>query len=415
MASKSKRARLAAEQTKKKSIAPVLLWSLAAALAGYLQNRYGQFSDIRGFYGLRFMDGQHQWPYESYMPAGATSPLNPIEYPALTGIVVWLLTFIVPSTGNAILNYFAINAFVNAGLFTVTAYFVRKLTDNKHTYFFIFAPAVVMALNLNWDLWAVAPMLASIYFFEKGRFSWSAGLLGVGIAAKFFPVVLLLPVTINLMRGKQLRTLAKYIGVTSLSWLTVNLPVMITSFEGWKYFYTFSFSRGLGDGSIYSIFAKLKTGIKLEGIHYYSLNLLIFGSLIGFLVTSRLNYPLGVSAFLTMFAFTYFGKQYSMQYVIWLTPLMIICMYNLRNTARNRVALTFVIWQATEILFRWAYFQNLLTNVYLSRGQELVNELSDRTYGLISIIRYITFLVTLGILVRELRKSQANTISSPRR
>jgi uncharacterized membrane protein len=415
MASKSKRARLATEQIKTKSIVPVLFWSLGAAFVGYLQNRYGQFSDIRGFYGMRFMDGQHHWPYESYVPVGAASPLTPIEYPALTGIVVWLLTFFVPATGNAIFNYFAINAIINAGLFAATAYFVRKLTDNKHTYFYIFAPAVVMALNLNWDLWAVVPMLASIYFFERGKFIWSAGLLGVGIAAKFFPVVLLLPITINLIRGKKFRTLARYIGITFFSWLIVNLPVMVSSFDGWKYFYTFSFSRGLGDGSIYSIFTKMNTGIKLEGVHYYSLNLLIFGMLIAFLVTNRFNYSLSVSAFLTMFAFTYFGKQYSMQYVIWLTPLMIICMYSLRNTARNRVALAFIIWQATEILFRWAYFQNLLTNVYLSRGQELVNEVGDSTYGQIAIIRYIIFLLTLGILVRELWKNQTNSISKLRK
>lgn len=409
MASKSKRARQTAA-AKSKSILPVLAWSLVAALLGYLQNRHGQFSDIRGFYGMRFMDGLHHWPYDSYIPAGATTALNPIEYPAVTGIVVWLLTFFVPATTNPIFTYFAINAFVNAMLFMGTAYFVRKLTDNKHTYLYIFAPAVVMALNLNWDLWAMVPMLAAIYFYENKKFYLSAGLLGISIAAKFFPIVLLLPIAINLLRGKEYKTLNKYIGLTVLSWIVPNLPVMVSSLEGWKYFYTFSFGRGLGDGSIYSIFAKMKIGIDLGNIHYYSLNLLIFGILIGFLVKSKSNFSLGVSAFLTMFAFTYFGKQYSMQYVIWLTPLMIISINSLKKKSRKRTILAFIAWQATELLFRWAYFQNLLTNVYLSRGQEITNQVSDQVYGSISMIRYLTFLIAAGILVRELWKNQTDPI-----
>ena len=87
MASKSKRERQAAAaraaKAKNKSAWPVIIWALVAAYAGYLQNRYGQFSDIRGFYGMRFMDGQHHWPYDSYTPAGASGPLQPIEYPSL--------------------------------------------------------------------------------------------------------------------------------------------------------------------------------------------------------------------------------------------------------------------------------------------------------------------------------------------
>lgn len=405
MASKSKRERLAAEKTKAKSIIPILLWSLGAAFAGYLQNRYGQFSDIRGFYGMRFIDGQHNWPYDAYSPTGTTSMLPPIEYPALTGIIVWLLTFFVPDTGNPVFNYFAINAFMNAVLFMGTAYFVRKLTDNKHTYLYILAPAVLMALNLNWDLWAMVPMLASVYLFEKKKMNWSAGLLGLSVAAKFFPIVLLLPITIYLVREKLSKNIIRYVAITFTSWLVANLPVMIKSFEGWKYFYEFSFSRGLGDGSVYSIFSKLKTGISFGNIEYYSLNIIIFGIIIGFLLLNKKNYPLSVSAFLTMFAFTYFGKQYSMQYVLWLTPLMVICIYNLKNYSRKKAIIGFVAWQMSELLFRWAYFQNLLTNVYLSRGQDITNQVSDEAYGIISIFRYAIFALSFIILFRELLKN----------
>ena len=256
MASKSKRARQAAAKAKTKSAWPVILWALAAAFAGYLQNRYGQFSDIRGFYGMRFMDGQHHWPYEPQLRADGSS-LLPVEYPAITGVAIWLLTFITPSSGIPLLNYFGINALVHALFFAGTGYYIKKLTNNSTAYLFVLAPACFMALNLNWDMWAVLPMVASIYYFEKEKRTISAVLLGIAIAAKFFPLVLLLPIGIYFLKGKQIKEGLKYLGITAATWLAFNLPVMIVSFDGWKYFYTFSFNRGLGDGSIYSVLESL--------------------------------------------------------------------------------------------------------------------------------------------------------------
>lgn len=398
MASKSKRARLA-EQQKKTRIAYVLTWSLMAALLGYLQNRYGQFSDIRGFYGMRFMDGLHHWPYDSYIPAGATSALNPIEYPAVTGMVVWLLTFFVPATSNPIFSYFAINAFVNAILFMGTAYFVRKMTDNKHTYLYILAPAVVMALNLNWDLWAMLPMLAGLHYFERKKYNLSAFLLGLSIAAKFFPIVLLLPIFINMMKSREFKQFIKYSGITVLSWLLFNLPVMIASFEGWKFFYTFSFSRGMGDGSIYSIFTKLGFDFGFSSNIYYLLNILMFGLIIILIVKNKDNLPLATTAFLTMFAFTYFGKQYSMQYVIWLTPLAVLAMA--QKTTKGKLMLgSFLTWQLFEFVFRLSYFENLLTNVYAGKPEGVNHQLSDQLYGLIGIARYLSVFLFALLIVR---------------
>jgi uncharacterized membrane protein len=403
MASKSKRARQAAA-AKSKSILPVLAWSLIAALLGYLQNRHGQFSDIRGFYGIRFMDGLHHWPYDSYIPAGATTALNPIEYPAVTGMVVWLLTYFVPETNNPIYSYFALNSFVNALLFMGTAYFVRKITDNKHTYLYILAPAVVMALNLNWDLWAMLPMLASLYYFERKKHNLSAILLGLSIAAKFFPVVLLLPISIYMVRAKEFKEFIKYAAVTGISWLIFNLPVMLTSFEGWKFFYTFSFSRGMGDGSIYSVLMKLGLDFGFNNIVYYLLNGLLFGVVITLVIKNKDNLPVTTTAFLAMFAFTYFGKQYSMQYVIWLTPLAVLAMA--QKAPKDKLILgSFITWQLLELAFRVSYFENLLTNVYEGKPEGVNHQLSDQLYGLIGIARY------LAVFLFALQIARTNTTS----
>jgi hypothetical protein len=90
MASKSKKA-----LTKKEPIAFVIFLSVATSILALLQNKYGQFSDIRGFYGMHFADGQHQWPFSTHTLLGATESIHPVEYPALTGLIMWLISFFV--------------------------------------------------------------------------------------------------------------------------------------------------------------------------------------------------------------------------------------------------------------------------------------------------------------------------------
>lgn len=164
-------------------------------------------------------------------------------------------------------------------------------------------------------------MVAAIYYFENEKRTISAVLLGIAITTKFFPLVLLLPITIYFIKGKQIKDGLKYLFVVALTWLAFNLPVMVVSFDGWKYFYSFSFSRGLGDGSIYSVLGKIGIGQVYSNPLYYILNIALFGLLIFFLFKSKSNLSLAQTAFFTMFCFTYFGKQYSIQHILWLTPL----------------------------------------------------------------------------------------------
>lgn len=410
MASKSKRARQAAAKAKTKSAWPVIIWALVAAFAGYLQNRYGQFSDIRGFYGMRFMDGQHHWPYDVYTKADGGT-LLPVEYPAITGVAIWLLTFITPTTGIPLLNYFGINVVIHACLFAATGYYIKKLTNNSTAYVFVLAPACFMALNLNWDMWAVLPMVASIYYFEKEKRTVSAVLLGIAIAAKFFPVVLLLPIAIYFLKGKQIKSGLKHLGIVLASWLAFNLPVMLISFDGWKYFYTFSFNRGLGDGSIYSVLGKLGLGQVYSNPLYYVLNIALFGMLILFLFKSKINLSLAQTAFLTMFCFTYFGKQYSMQYVLWLAPLAVLTIASLPKKYIMPATYIYGAWQGIELLFRITYFQNWVTNLSASRGTPVGNPISDQLYGGIAITRYIfLFAFVIFLLIMKSKTSTSEKL-----
>lgn len=353
------------------------------------------------------MNGQHDWPYESVTPLGSSGPLPPIEYPAITGVAIWLLTFITPQSGIPLLNYFGINALIHGVFFAGTGYYVKKITNNFLAYLFVLAPACFMALNLNWDMWAVLPMIASIYYFEKEKWTISAFLLGVAIAAKFFPLALLLPIGIYFLKGKQIKNGFKYLSTVISTWLAVNLPVMIISFDGWKYFYTFSFNRGLGDGSIFSILGKLGNDQGNSSQMYYVLNIAIFAFLIIYLLKSNRNLPLAQTAFFTMFCFTYFGKQYSMQYVLWLAPLAVISLSQLQKKYVIALSYTYILWQLCEILFRYSYFQNLMSKFYESKGTPLANPLTDTNYGIYGILRYCALVAfTFHILILASKESK---------
>ncbi len=333
--------------------------------------------------------------------------LLPVEYPAITGVAIWLLTFITPSSGIPLLNYFGINALIHALFFAGTGYYIKNLTNNSTAYLFVLAPACFMALNLNWDMWAVLPMVASIYYFEKEKWNISAILIGVAIAAKFFPLVLLLPIGIYFLKGKQIKEGLKYLGITALTWLVFNLPVMVVSFDGWKYFYTFSFNRGLGDGSIYSVIGKLGLGQIYSNPLYYVLNIALFGAFILFLLKRKVNLSLAQTAFFTMFCFTYFGKQYSMQYVLWLAPIAVITIASLPKKYIMPATYIYGAWQGIELLFRITYFQNWVTNLSATRGNQVENPIADNLHGGTAIMRYLLIISFALVLSQKMTQDSS--------
>ena len=89
-----------------------------------------------------------------------------------------------------------------------------------------------------------------------------------------------------------------------------------------------------------------------------------------------------------------------MQYVIWLAPFAAICISALGRKFQLRTIRAYLVWQATELLFQYAFFQNILTNTGKSQGIKLATiEFSEIEYGLASAIRYLTFLTFVIILI----------------
>jgi uncharacterized membrane protein len=397
MASKSKK-----NAVKKESFLPLVATSILLGVLALMQNRYGQFSDVRGFFGMHFMDGLHHWPYSEHTLTGSTEKMHAVEYPVITGLVMWLLTYLIPNSDTAIYDYYTVTAVTHMVLLAISAYLIKVISNKKTAYYFIFAPAVLYSLYRNWDIWALVPMLGAILLFERKKYTQSAWLLSLSIATKFFPVVLLLPIAIILFRNKQISIFFKYSLTVLYSWLLINLPFALIDFKGWAYFYEFSYKRGLGSASIYEIVSILIPSITFSSIYYYIFNIGIFTLLIIYMFKIRVIPSLAESSFFVIFAFILFTKQYSMQYVIWLAPLAVISMDKIAKKHKEILIYIYVLWQASELAFQYSFFQKILTDAYAKSETPMTIAVSNTTYASIGAFRYIVAVLFALLLAKYL-------------
>ena len=404
MASKSKKQRL-----KKESATSLVLLSITVGILALLQNKFGQFSDIRGFYGMHFFDGQHLWPFSEKTLLGDTKVQHPVEYPALTGLIMWLLSFLVSPSQTAIFDYYRITAAFQIVLLAISAYLIFKLAGKKYGFYFILAPAVLYSLNRNWDIWAIAAMLLAIYLFEKKRFQLSAILLAVSIATKFFPIVLMLPIMIIFLRNKQIKLFIRYALTTAIAWTVINLPFVLINYEGWAYFYKFSAERGLGSASFFEITNIILPSITFSSIHFYILNTLALVAVTTYFVRLKSVPTLAATSFFVMFGFILFNKQYSMQYVIWLSALAVLTFSYLKREHKELLIYVYILWQSLELAFQYSFFQKILTSTYANTATPMTITVSNTAYGYIGVARYILAVIFALLLAKFFSAANAES------
>ena len=340
--------------------------------------KYFCYSDIPVFWVSRALE-YHTWPFAFSQVAQLGTTINPVEYPVLVGFVIWLLSYLTDISGVAHVNYFDVNIIFLSLLFATTSVYLYKIKQ-KYIGLILFTPAVIMALFINWDMWAVLPTILAIYYFDRLKITASGIFLAIAVSAKFYPVVLLIPTLIILVKNKDYPRLRKYLISFLITYLILNLPFMITDFKGWRFFFDLSFNRGTGYGSIWEVFTIIGLSLSHLNVYYALSSILVFITVSIFFWKNSRVYKLHEIAFLFVFAFTVFSKVYSPQYVLWLTPLAILAI----NSKRQLKA--FVLWQIFELIYHiaiWRYF-------YVLGGGQVMTGVSPETYALISFTRLLT-------------------------
>ena len=125
---------------------------------------------------------------------------------------------------------------------------------------------------------------------------------------------------------------------------------------------------------------------------FYLLNIIIFIAVFIFLLKVKIPLNASESSFFVLLAFILFNKQYSMQYVIWLTSLCVLTLYRL-NLSKKILIYCFVLWQVSEFAFQFSFYQRNLTDIYIKNNAKLFPSVSTSTFLQLGIVRYLVVVV----------------------
>ena len=337
------------------------------------------YSDIPALFGERGLS-KGDWAY--------SNGVDSVEYPVVTGTVMWALAQITPDGADAVNKYFHINIILIALLLIFTSLIIFKLRP-EFAYLYPLAPAGIASLYINWDLWAIIFMVGAIYWFDRKKLDLSALALGVSISTKFMPIFLLFPIIFIFMRRNQLRQSLNYIAITVLTFAAINLPVYLTTPEGWLRFYQLNLSRGSDWGSLW--YALTGLGVNLPNLNYLSILLLLTGfAAIAIYILELRNTPsLASLSFIVLATVMCASKVYSPQYALWLIPLAVIALIDKRDLH------AFWIWQGAEVIYHIAIWQHLASVTGAKFGLPLYG------YALITLLRIAATIYLIATFVRR--------------
>ena len=337
------------------------------------------YSDIPALYGERGLN-KGDWAYSN----GDAS----VEYPVFTGAIMWAIAQVTPGGERALQSYYYLNIALLALLFIFISLVVAKMRP-EFAYLTPLAPAAIASLYINWDLWAIISMLGAIYWFDRKKLDWSALALGLSISTKFMPIFLLLPIAFIFLRRNQISGAIRYLLVTLATFAAINLPVYLTTPEGWLRFYQLNLSRGSDWGSLW--YALTALGVNLANLNYLSILVLLasFAAITIYILELRTIPSLASLSFIVLAAVMVASKVYSPQYVLWLTPLAVIALVDKRDLH------AFWIWQGAEVIYHVAIWQHLATVTGAKFGLPLYG------YALITLLRIAATIYLIAALVRR--------------
>lgn len=348
--------------------------------AGPDQYIHACYSDLPALFSERAF-GKGQWAFSGGDQA--------VEYPALQGVVMWATAKVSP---NGPVSYFNFSAILIALLFIATAVLVYRIKPES-ALLYALAPTGILSLFINWDLWAIVTTLLAIYWFDRKQELASAAILGVSIATKFFPIVLLLPIAIIYIRRQEVKNGIRYIATALGTFIVINIPFALTTPTGWWRFYDLNLHREADWGSIW--YALSVFGFNLNHINYFAILTLLIGVAVVaiFLLQTKETLSLAESSIFIFIVLMTVSKVYSPQYVLWLTPLVVLALRDKRDLA------WFWFWQIAEIIYHLAIWQHLalLTGAHFG--------LPVKAYAAIALFRISAAIALAVALARRHRSS----------
>lgn len=351
------------------------------------------YSDVVPLYGDERLSN-HAIPYRD----------TAVEYPVLTGGFMWvtaLLTYGVHALAGS-LSEVTVFGVLTSILLAVCGLLVTGATAQTSrgrpwdAALFALSPLLVFHAYTNWDLLAMVFASAGLWAWSRRKPVLAGAMIGLGTAAKLYPVFLLVAIGILALRTRKWSDALWTATTALLVWLAVNLPIAIAYPHGWAEFYRFSADRPAERSTLWSIGRTFVDGsVNASDAPYWvpsgfavALALVVALGIVAVLGLRAPTRPrLAQLAFLCVLAFLLSTKVWSPQYSLWLVPLVAL--------ARPRWRLS-LIWQFTEVGVWFATLTLLLGQTVPAHG------ISIGALTLILLVRDALLLALAAMVVREM-------------
>jgi hypothetical protein len=226
--------------------------------------------------------GPHLMPYRDFR----------FEYPVLVGLLVWACSYLGRLAGDfsIAMNYYVLAMDISLYPFIAGAllalYRLCRLAGvgrDRIWKAFLAMPSFLMFPLYNWDMIAVCFALWAIYFLLTERPALSAASLGLGMAGKLYPAILLPALALEEATwGRRLR----YAALALAAFLLPNLPFMAANFDGWMGTWTYHMDWGIEDSWLIYLFHQFD-----KNAHYAALAVVAYLAYKGLAETAKRPYP----------------------------------------------------------------------------------------------------------------------------
>ncbi|CAJ1587626.1 glycosyltransferase family 87 protein [[Mycobacterium] wendilense] len=319
------------------------------------------YSDTVPLYGAELLS-QGKFPYKSSwletdssgeprQQYDGTPAVRYMEYPVLTGLYQYVsmalaktytaltASIALPKVAEVVM-FFDIVALGLALAWLATVWATARLAGRRiwDAALVAASPLVIFQIFTNFDALATAFATGALLAWARRRPVLAGVLIGLGVAAKLYPLLLLAPLLLLGVRTGRLVEVGRALLAAITAWLVVNLPIMLLFPRGWSEFFRLNTRRGDDMDSLYNV-VKSFTGwggfdsdlgfweppTVLNTVVAVLFVLCCVG--IGYIALTAPQRPrVAQLAFLVVAAFLLTNKVWSPQFSLWLVPLAVLAL-----------------------------------------------------------------------------------------
>jgi uncharacterized membrane protein len=285
------------------------------------------------------------------------------EYPVLTMYFMRAAAWISGTTGYA--PFYFVNALLLLACAAAIAVCLWMLAGSRALWFAL-APTLLVYGTINWDLFAVALATGALVAFADRRDALAGVLLGLGVAAKFYPALLILPLFFQRLQDREPDRAIRVVWSAAATWGIVNVPFAIAAPGQWWEFFRFNAARPQDFDSLWYIACRHvdRACFETGTVNLASLALFVasFGGLWWWKARRSPTFPRWTLGFPLLVCFLLTNKVYSPQYGLWLLPWFVLALPGLKR---------FIVFQLADVavfVTRFWFFGELGGRFGVSQG-----------------------------------------------